>query len=598
MRKRTLSLFMAACLLSAACLFPVTAKAAGLNNFSAEKTYVRGQFSDVSLTDVFSDNIETAYELGLMQGESANYFGEKENLTRLAALIIACRIHTIYNTGSDKIESTYTGTTQERYLQYAKENSIYTLFSDWSATATRAEFALIFSSALPVAALPEINTIADGTIPDVSASSTAYQAIYRLYRAGVLTGVNSSGIFEPASKITRGAAAAIATRMVSPALRRSVTLGTAGETQTSEKIYAKCSPAVAYIEVQNRSGTTYASGSGFFISSTGTFVTCYHVIEGAYGATIKTTDGVTHSVDGVYDYSKTNDWAVLKVNGSNFKYLSIASPTEKVGGAVVYAIGSPLGLDNTISQGLISNVSRAESGTNYIQTTAAISSGSSGGALLSSSGHVLGITSGSYEDGQNLNMAIPMSYVMGYSSSTVVSLSALAAETAAIAASNPYGTLVNYLKKQGTYDQNDNSYLISTEDAGNDGGKYVGYLAYDMDSSNLIFGYIYYDSSGGAVETQIIVPSVSSQYAVYLVSDDYDFECEGEITAANFTQNSAFTATSYSGVQSKSQVEEAAPTLLAGALVYANVLMEDCSLTIRDFGFASMYHVISATSAA
>ena len=131
MRKRTLSLFMAACLLSAACLFPMTAKADGLDNFSAEKTYVRGQFSDVSLTDTFSDNIQTAYELGLMQGESTNYFGEKESLTRLAALIIACRIHTIYNTGSDKIESTYTGTTQERYLQYAKANGIYSLFSDW-----------------------------------------------------------------------------------------------------------------------------------------------------------------------------------------------------------------------------------------------------------------------------------------------------------------------------------------------------------------------------------------------------------------------------------------------------------------------------------
>lgn len=594
MRKRTLSLFLAVCLLSAACLFPMTAKADGLDNFSAEKTYVRGQFSDVSLTDTFSDNIQTAYELGLMQGESTNYFGEKESLTRLAALIIACRIHTIYNTGSDQIESTYTGTTQERYLQYAKANGIYSLFSDWSATVTRAEFALIFNSALPDAALLEINSIADGAIPDVSTSSTAYKAIYRLYRAGVLTGTDSSGTFEPTSEITRGAAAAIATRMVSSALRRSLALGTATGTQTSEKIYAECSPAVAYIEVQDKTGMTYASGSGFFISSAGTFVTCYHVIEGAYGATIKTTDGVTHTVDGVYDYSKTNDWAVLKVNGSNFKYLSVASSTEKVGGAMVYAIGSPLGLDNTISQGLISNVSRAESGTNYIQTTAAISSGSSGGALLSSSGHVLGITSGSYEDGQNLNLAIPMSYVVGYSSSTVVSLSALAAREADAASTNPYGTLVDYLKKQGTYDQSYNSYLISTKDEGNDGGKYVGYLAYDMDSSNLIFGYIYYDSDGGAVEAQITVPSVSSRYAVYLVSDDYDFECDGEITAVSFTQNSTFTATSYSGIQSKSQVEEAAPTLLAGALVYANVLMGNCNLTIRDFGFTSMYNVISA----
>lgn len=594
MKKQFLSLLMSLCLISGACLFPLTAKAAGLENFSASKAYTRGQFSDVAVSNVFADNVETAYELGLMQGESSNYFGVKEHLTRLAALIIACRINVIYNSGSDTIESTYTGTTQERYLQYAKANGIYTLFSNWVATATRAEFALILSSALPDAALPEINAIADGAIPDVSASSTAYKAIYRLYRAGVLTGSNSAGSFEPTAEITRGAAAAIVTRMASTVLRRSLALGTSTGTQTSEKIYAECSPAVAYIEVKNKSGTTYASGSGFFISSTGTFVTCYHVIDGSYSATVKTTDGATHAVAGVYDYSKANDWAVLKVNGSDFKYLTVASSVEKVGGAMVYAIGSPLGLDNTISQGLISNVFRTEGSTNYIQTTAAISSGSSGGALLSSSGHVLGITSGSYEDGQNLNMAIPMSYVVGYSSSTITSLPALEAKAAETAAADPYGTLTSYLKKQGTYDQSYNSYVLATTDSGSDGGKYVGYLIYDMDYSYLIFGYIYYDSKGGAVETQVIVPSVSSQYDVYLVSDDYGFECEGKISASSFTQNSSFTASSCTGTQTKAQVEAAAPTFLAGALVYANALMEGSHLTIRDFGFNSMYNIISA----
>jgi hypothetical protein len=594
MKKRLLSLLLSLCLLSGACLFPLTAKAEGLENFSAERTYVRGQFTDVSLKSTFADNVETAYELGLMQGESTAYFGVKDNLTRLEALIIACRIHSIYNTGSDTIERTYTGTTQQQYLQYAKANGIYTLFSNWSATTTRAEYALILGSALPDAALPQINTIGDGAIPDLAASTTSYSAVYRLYRAGVLTGSDSAGTFEPTEYITRGAAAAIATRMVSTALRRTLTLGTATGTQTSEKIYADCSPAVAYITVQNKAGTTYASGSGFFISSTGTFVTCYHVIDGAYSASVKTTDGATHTVAGVYDYSKTNDWAVLKVNGSGFKYLTIASSSEKVGGAVVYAIGSPLGLDNTISQGLISNVSRAESGTNYIQTTAAISSGSSGGALLSSSGHVLGITSGSYTDGQNLNMAVPMSYVAGYSSASVTTLAELEAKAAASAAVNPYATLTSYVKKEGTFDQNYNSYILTTTDNGSDGGKYVGYLAYDMDYSYLIFGYIYYDSNGGAVETQIIVPSVSSQYDVYLVSDDYGFECEGKIAASSFTQNSVFSATSYSGTQSKSEVESAAPTFLAGALVYANVLMEDSHLTIRNFGFSSMYNAISA----
>lgn len=590
MKKRFLCLLMSFCLLSGAVLFPMAAEAAGLENFSASRTYTQGQFLDVPASNVFADNVETAYELGLMQGESSSYFGTGEHLTRLAALIIACRLNVIYNTGKDTVESDYTGTLRERYVQYARANGLYTLFSDWSATATRGEFALILSSALPDVALPEINPIVDGAIPDVSASSAAYRAIYRLYRAGILTGSDAAGDFVPSSNITRGAAAAVATRMASTALRRSVTLGSASGSESSEKIYAECSPAVAYIEVKNSAGRIYASGSGFFISAQGTFVTCYHVIDGAASATVKTTDGKTYTVEGVYDYSRSNDWAVLKVNGSNFKYLSAASAAEKVGGAVVYAIGSPLGLDNTISQGLISNVSRAEEGTNYIQTTAAISSGSSGGALLSSSGHVLGITSGSYEEGQNLNLAIPMSYVEGYSSSKVTALSALAPTTA----SDPCGTLASYLKKQGTYDSTSNFYILSTTDRRSGGGKYQGYLAYDMNNSNLIFGCIYYDSNGGSVGVLVMIPSVSSRYDVYLDSDGYGFDCRGKITAASFTQDSTFSADSFSGTMAQSSVEGAAPVFIAGALIYANELMKDSRLTIRDFGFTSMYNTISA----
>jgi len=189
---------------------------------------------------------------------------------------------------------------------------------------------------------------------------------------------------------------------------------------TAEEIYAKCSPAVFYIETFDASGSELSSGSGFFIDDKGTAVTNYHVIEDAYTAFIQTSDtGITCEVLGVYDYNKEEDWAILKIDYylGNSKYLVVDNTTKVAGGQKVYAIGSPLGLQNTISEGIISNPARVDGKTTYIQTNAAISPGSSGGALINKDGKVIGITSAAYTDGQNLNLALPISYINGYDTS-------------------------------------------------------------------------------------------------------------------------------------------------------------------------------------
>ena len=197
---------------------------------------------------------------------------------------------------------------------------------------------------------------------------------------------------------------------------------------TAEEIYAACSPAVFYIEVYDKEGYCTKTGSGFFIDSDGTAVTNYHVISGAASAAITLSDsGRVCEVLGVYDWSEEEDWAVLKIEGSGFPYLTIGSAATVIGGAAVCAIGSPLGLQNTISQGIISNPNRVDTGMSYIQTSAAISAGSSGGALLNKYGEVIGITAASYDDGQNLNLAIPMSYLAARRMDTLTPLETAAA---------------------------------------------------------------------------------------------------------------------------------------------------------------------------
>lgn len=199
-----------------------------------------------------------------------------------------------------------------------------------------------------------------------------------------------------------------------------------GEELTPEEIYEICSPAVFYIEVYDEKGNAFASGSGFFIDDNGTAVTNFHVIDEALSAiAFMSETGKQFKILGVYDYSVENDWAVIKVDCTGNSYLERDDGSTVVGAASVYAIGSPRGLQNTISTGIISNPERELDGVKYIQTTAPISHGSSGGALLNKYGEVIGITSASNTSGQSLNFALPISCIDGYKSGEITPLDVL-----------------------------------------------------------------------------------------------------------------------------------------------------------------------------
>ncbi|MBR5586911.1 MAG: trypsin-like peptidase domain-containing protein [Clostridia bacterium] len=195
---------------------------------------------------------------------------------------------------------------------------------------------------------------------------------------------------------------------------------------TAEQIYARCSAAVFYIEVFDENNYMLGTGSGFFVDEYGTAITNYHVIDGAVSASVTlSSNGDVYEVLGVYDYSKEDDWAVIKVDGSGFPYLMTGDASTAVGGATVYAIGSPLGLQNTISQGIISNPKRVIDGKNFLQTSAAISQGSSGGALINKYGDVIGITSAKFVAGENLSLAVPMTTVKKNNTDSVTTLKEL-----------------------------------------------------------------------------------------------------------------------------------------------------------------------------
>jgi len=114
------------------------------------------------------------------------------------------------------------------YVDYAFENGIIDTKKpdeSYKIPASRYDFAQVIANALPDTALPEINDISDGAIPDVTNSGAAPAAVYKLYRAGILTGSDEFGTFNPWSGITRAETAAIVSRMADPALRKLITLG-------------------------------------------------------------------------------------------------------------------------------------------------------------------------------------------------------------------------------------------------------------------------------------------------------------------------------------------------------------------------------------
>ena len=222
MKKRLLSLFLAVMLCLSA--FPAAGLAAGtgLENFVKAKSYEDG-FSDVAVQDWFYENVATAYELGLMVGKGENTFDPNGKVTVAEAITIAARIHSIYYTGTETFEQTEPW--YQTYVNYADENGIDTASgADLNAPATRAQFAVILENALPNKALGEINTVDPDSIPDVSEYDSCGEAVYRLYRAGVMVGNDDEGTFAPNATIRRSEVAAIATRMADADLRMAVSL--------------------------------------------------------------------------------------------------------------------------------------------------------------------------------------------------------------------------------------------------------------------------------------------------------------------------------------------------------------------------------------
>jgi hypothetical protein len=165
--------------------------------------------------------------------------------------------------------------------------------------------------------------------------------------------------------------------------------------------------SVVLIVVSDDAGKPLAEGSGFIASSDGKIVTNHHVIAGAHSAIVKLNNGAFFPVEGVLADDSVRDIAVLKVAGKNLPVLVLADSDALAAGDHVVAIGSPLGLENSVSDGIISGFREDSKGRAWVQTTAPASHGNSGGPLLTMDEKVAGVVTWKNTEGENLNFAVP-----------------------------------------------------------------------------------------------------------------------------------------------------------------------------------------------
>jgi serine protease Do len=221
------------------------------------------------------------------------------------------------------------------------------------------------------------------------------------------------------SKPTKRSSTATAKKPEAPALPERQGLYSVSVTPPPERSVRELVNQLGEAVVQVR--TPGGLGSGFFLNEEGYLITNFHVIEGETQISIE----VYHQRNGqlerksykqvrIIAMNKFQDLALLKVDDQDapkFSYVAVGDADNLSVGEHVFAIGSPLGLERTVTEGIVSTKTRQMQGELYLQTTAQINPGNSGGPLFNMRGEAVGVTNMKLAFGEGIGFAIPMDTV-------------------------------------------------------------------------------------------------------------------------------------------------------------------------------------------
>lgn len=174
---------------------------------------------------------------------------------------------------------------------------------------------------------------------------------------------------------------------------------------TPAQIAARSTPAVVSI----RSAT--GLGTGFVVREDGWIATNLHVIAGARELVVTTSDRREFSVLELIAADEPRDLAVVRVDAKELAVLALGDSEAVRAGDAIVAIGHPLGLEDTVTNGLVSAVRVLDPALTVLQISAPIAPGSSGGPIFSDRGEVIGVATAFIAEGQNLNFGVPARYL-------------------------------------------------------------------------------------------------------------------------------------------------------------------------------------------
>jgi hypothetical protein len=186
-----------------------------------------------------------------------------------------------------------------------------------------------------------------------------------------------------------------------------------GEQTVSDSALAvkKAAPAVVLIKGTGAEGNI--TGTGFLIASDGKVVTCLHIVQGLKAGAVKLANGEVYSPFSIRAFDEQRDLAIIQISGFDLPTVELGNSDELQAGEAVLLVGSPLGLEQTVTSGVVSAIRESPEMGKIIQTDAAANPGNSGGPLLNARGQAVGVLDFKLRGTENLNFAVPINYARG-----------------------------------------------------------------------------------------------------------------------------------------------------------------------------------------